>query len=180
VEVFEALLEMEQKGLTHARPLPQQKTLGRMWQGIGFFLANLSFVVPLAEIKEILSVLPETPLPVSVSWFRGVANLRGHLLPVTDLQGFLLTVPHITTALSRVLVINFDQTHAGFVVQEVVGIQRFLETDLVQGTLEGIDERLMPYVPGTFLQNGKKWHILSLKTLSQNSQFCRVINEIRG
>lgn len=180
MEVFEALLDMEQRGLKYARPLPRQKALGLMWQGIGFMLANLHFVVPLKEVKEILGVLPVTPLPASVSWFRGVANVRGGVLPVTDLQGFVLSIPHITTALSRILVINFDQTIAGFVVQEVVGIKRFLDESRRQELQEGVDEPLKSFVTSAFQQEGKIWHILSLKTLSQNIQFCRVMTEARG
>lgn len=179
MEVFEALLEMEKKGLTYARLLPKQKALGRMWQGIGFLLANKYFVAPLQEVKEILSNLPVTPMPNSLSWFKGVANLRGSILPVTDLQGFILSIPHISTGLSRILVIDFDQTHAGFVVQEVIGIQRFKEQELNSKNMEGVEEALRPYVPGAFQQEGKIWHILSLKTLSQNIQFCRVMNEMR-
>lgn len=180
LQPYEMLVEMEKRSLTYARPLPQQKTVGRMWQGVGFLISNLHFVVPLNEIKEVLSVLPATPLPVSVSWFRGVANFRGSLLPVTDLQGFVLAIPHITSALSRILVIDFDNTHAGFVVQEVIGIQRFLENTIKPASVEAVDEKLKPYVQGAFQQNTKCWHILSLKALSQTSQFCRVVNELRG
>jgi len=175
LDPFQTLVEIEQACKTHARPLPWQKELGRLWQGIGFLAANRYFLVPLAEVKEILTVPAVTPLSGSVEWFLGVANLRGHLLPITDLEGLMMGKPHQTTPLSRILVMDFEQTGIGFLVQQVLGVQRFIDKTL-QSVSEALDLQVKPYAIGEFKQD-KDWIVLSLKGLTQTTQFYHLIKE---
>ena len=60
------------------------------WVGIGLRLGNERFVVGREEVREVL-MLPSTltRVPGAKPWIRGLANVRGHLLPIADLRGFL-------------------------------------------------------------------------------------------
>lgn len=201
LDPYEILLNLEENCRQFARPLPRQKISGKIWQGIGFISSNVHFVTPLAEIKEILAPPDTTPLPFGASWFRGVANLRGHLLPITDLQGFVLETPHHLSTLSRILVIDFEQTLVGFLVQQVLGVQRFPES-LLNSILEDnqisnevskeipkdgsppqeshLEPKFTPYLQGQFTVNEKTWYVLSLKALSQTTQFYHVMKNVEG
>jgi twitching motility protein PilI len=57
---------------------------------VGFRLGSERFVVPRDEVREVLMVPPAiTRVPGAKSWVRGLANVRGHLLPLVDLREFL-------------------------------------------------------------------------------------------
>lgn len=51
-------------------------------------------IAPLEEVKEILNY-PDgvTRVPGTQAWLLGMANIRGNLLPLIDLQQFLGGVP---------------------------------------------------------------------------------------
>lgn len=175
---FDTLISIEQKCRTYAKPLPSQKTIGRMWQGIGFMSADKYYVVPLNEIKEILLLPFLTALPSGVGWFRGVSNLRGHLLPITDLQSFIAETEHTPktelhasniTALSRIIVIDFEASLVGFLVQQVFGIQRFPEA-LVSAS-ENEESK-------TFHDGKTLWQRLSLNALTRMPAFNHIVKQM--
>lgn len=176
---FDTLVNIEQQCRRYANPLPRQKIIGRLWQGIGFMSADKYYVVPLNEIKEVLLLPTLTVLPSGVGWFKGVANLRGHLLPVSDLQGFLAETKTIEkvarssttiTALSRIIVIDFEASLVGFLVQQVFGIQRFPEK-LVGVKTDNPESQVF--------QDGKiLWHRLSLNVLTRMPAFNHIVKQM--
>lgn len=180
IDPFEMLLDIEQKCRTYAKPLPSQKAIARLWQGVGFICAAKHYVAPLTEIKEVL-LLPElTVLPSAAGWFRGISNMRGHLLPITDLAGFMVelvekkenkaaAVVSQSSALSRVLVIDFEGSPVGFLVEQVLGIQRF--------STEAFKFNAPTEEAQTFNDGKKIWHLLSLEALSQMPMFNHVVKQ---
>jgi twitching motility protein PilI len=175
---FDTLIDIEQKCRRFAKPLPRQQVIGKVWQGIGFIASDLNFVTPLTEIVEILPLPELTSVPAGADWFKGVANLRGRLLPITDLQGFIFGKPQYVTPLSRVLVVEFEQTGVGFLVSQVLGIQRFYENTLQPAVLKDFEPGIQEHMQGMFELDSKNWHILSLKGISQTSQFYHVLKEM--
>ena len=70
-----------------------------------------------------------TRIPGSKSWVKGLANVRGQLLPMIDLRQFLgsgATAPQRNT---RVVVVNHREIPAGLIVDEVLGFRRFAEPE---------------------------------------------------
>lgn len=51
-----------------------------------FFLAREEYGIPISEVQEIVRMLDVTRLPHGPPHLRGVANLRGRILPVIDLR----------------------------------------------------------------------------------------------
>lgn len=51
-----------------------------------FSVAGQDFGIPLLQIREIIGMMPLTPVPNMPAYIRGVANLRGKVIPVTDLR----------------------------------------------------------------------------------------------
>lgn len=72
-----------------AKDLPMQQDAVSYWSGVGFVLDGKKYVAPLDEVSEILSVPAYTRIPGARSWMKGVANVRGRLMTVMDLSGFL-------------------------------------------------------------------------------------------
>lgn len=176
---FETLIDIERKCRSQAKPIPHSEEVSESWQGIGFITANQYFLSSITAVKEVLTTPPITALPDAAPWFLGVTNLRGHVLPVTDLEGFLFGSQHRITSTSRILVIDFEKTSIGFLVQQVLGIQRFAKKTL-QTTIE--DERMRDvkaHIEGKFVNELASWYILNLKSISQTGQFYHIIKEVR-
>lgn len=178
MDSFDTLLELEKQCKANARPLPLQRALGQGWQGFGFLLGGHYIVVPLAEVKEVISVPKMTGLPAAVDWFMGMANLRGKVLPVTDLEQFMLGVRQQLTPLSRIIVMDLEQSKVGFVVNQVLGVQRFPEQPKAIQREEEINESFKPYLQGWFENTKHRWMVLSLERLAEAGHFYHVIKEL--
>lgn len=175
---FQVLLDIERAYRQNAKPLPRAKMPGRIWQGVGFISGKMNLVTPLSEIVEVLPIPKTTPLPAALPWFRGVANLRGRVLPITDLQGFIVGHHTVISEFSRVLVIEFDQTGVGFLVDRVIGVQRFYEDSLKTKVDKGFSEELNTHIQGEFQEEKNTWKVISLKGLSQSTQFFHIVKEL--
>lgn len=51
-----------------------------------FELAKEEFGIGILTVKEIIGMMPTTPIPNTPSWVLGVINLRGKVIPVVDLR----------------------------------------------------------------------------------------------
>ena len=94
---FELLAELERRARVSlaGRQGVMDETNERV--GVGFRLAGENFVTPREEVREVLPVPDNlTRVPGAKPWLKGIANVRGHLLPVVDLKAFLgggITLP---------------------------------------------------------------------------------------
>ena len=86
---FELLREIERR----SRAAVAGKSSGEVsdeWVGVGFRIGQENFVADRHQVREVL-MLPEslTRVPGAKRWLLGIANLRGHLLPLVDLKMYL-------------------------------------------------------------------------------------------
>ncbi len=159
---FDLLSALEQR-LRTAR-LDATAVQARSWTGLGFRVREQWLVVPREDVREV-SVLPRlTRIPGAKPWLLGVANVRGSLLPVTDL-GLLLDLPRAPANRNqRVLVLNSETLPAGFLVDEVVGYRQFAPADQRE-ELRGASGSFEPHLIGSFHRDGRDWLTLSLQRL---------------
>src|SRR4029078_3279705 len=93
--------------------------------GVAFHLSAENFLVARAEKREVLgfpSVV--TRVPGAKAWIRGIANVRGQLLPVVDLRAFLGGGATNTNRSTRVLVAHHPEVPAGPLGGEGLGVRR--------------------------------------------------------
>ncbi|WP_143490643.1 chemotaxis protein CheW, partial [Pseudomonas aeruginosa] len=88
---FQLLVDIDQRCRRLAAGLPAQQEAVQSWSGIGFRMGGRFFVAPMGEVGEVLHEPRYTQLPGVKTWVKGVANVRGRLLPIIDLCGFLGT-----------------------------------------------------------------------------------------
>ncbi|WP_227511786.1 chemotaxis protein CheW [Psychrobacter sp. ENNN9_III] len=55
------------------------------WRGIVFEIGGQRLIAPMGEVSEVLAMPEYTSMPLVKSWMLGIANVRGRLLPITDL-----------------------------------------------------------------------------------------------
>jgi len=156
-----------------ARGLPQRTAIKESWTGIGFRINDINLVAPLKQVNEILHLPKLTHIPGSQKWVKGVANIRGTLLPIIDLQGFLQEKSITQSNKARVLVVRRDDLSVGLVVNEVMGLKHFQDEEKVTAVSK-FDESLRNYVHGAFKQNGEEILVFSMYALADNPHFFQV------
>ena len=165
---FELLLDIDRRCRLLAADLPSQETRLQGWSGIGFRVGEQWFVAPMGEVAEVLHEPRCTLMPGVKTWIRGVANLRGRLLPVMDLGGFLGHVLPKTGKQRRVLVVEYQDIFIGLLVDEVVGMQHFAQDALSTSTAGDA-----PFIQGQF-DGDQLWQVFSPFALAQAPGFMDV------
>ncbi|HLZ18522.1 MAG TPA: chemotaxis protein CheW, partial [Smithellaceae bacterium] len=60
--------------------------LSREGKYLTFSLAGEEYGIGILKVKEIIGLMPITPVPKTPEHIRGVINLRGKVIPVVDLR----------------------------------------------------------------------------------------------
>ncbi|UVE18127.1 chemotaxis protein CheW [Pseudomonas sp. LS44] len=169
---FQLLFEIDQRCRLMAAGLPSQQAAIQTWSGIGFRMGEQLFVAPMGEIGEVLHEPRFTLLPGVKSWVKGVANVRGRLLPVMDLCGFFGHDLSPLRKQRRVLVVDHQEVFAGLTVDEVFGMQHF-PVDNFSEQLPPLDASIQPFIYGVF-QREQSWLVFSPHALAQHAGFLDV------
>src|SRR5262245_60979950 len=118
---FELLAELERRGRAVSAQLGQDNVAGREWVGVALRLAGELFLVAREETREVLSVPGTlTRVPGAKSWIKGLANVRGQLLPIVDLRQFLGSGVEPMTRNTRIIGVKRREIPAGVDVVEVM------------------------------------------------------------
>ena len=173
---FELLREIERR----SRVAAAGKTGGEIpdeWVGIGFRIGQEQFVAQRDQVREVL-MLPDTMtrVPGAKRWLLGIANLRGHLLPLIDLKMFLGSGRTSLRRVTRVISVNHRDVPAGLVVDEVQGFRRFVDSEFSE-TWPQTAARCDRYVSGAYQRSEDSWPIFNLYDLLESSSFLQAAAE---
>lgn len=164
------LRSIEQRALQHAKGLPLQVQVKNDSLVIGFRIGEMKFVTPVDEVAELLTYPQLWRVPGTKSWVRGVANIRGNLLPILDLQDYLTKKVTSLTPASRVLVVNHAGVFSGLLVDAVLGLKHFLSETRSRAMPE-VDDFVKSYLVGSYMQDDEQWGIFSMHTLAKSPLF---------
>jgi twitching motility protein PilI len=130
-----------------------------------------TFLVAREETREVLGYpAVVTRIPGAKSWVKGLANIRGQLLPMLDLRQFLGSGASASGRNTRVIVVNHRDVPAGLMVDEVLGFRRFAESEFNADAPPTVI-RCDTYLAGAFRRGGEVWPVLSLKNLVESQSF---------
>lgn len=169
-QALDILSDIRAAAFSNAAPLPLRESVQPEWQGLGYQVGGLRLVSPMGEISEILKLPRLAVLPGVKSWVLGVANVRGRLIPVVDLHEYLSMTSTLPMAQWRVLVVEDDDLVAGFLVEQSLGIQHFLEESFEETTVDG-NAPLQPYLRGAFRHGGRVFYETHLKLILRDERF---------
>jgi twitching motility protein PilI len=170
---FELLLQIDRRCRLLGAELPSQPAHRDSWSGIGFRLGEHWYVAPMGEVSEVLHEPRHTSLPGVKPWVRGVANLRGRLLPLMDLCGFFGHELSSVRKQRRVLVVDHDEVFAGLLVDEVLGLQHFPKDSLEAIPLAPLEGPESAFVQGRFAGE-RQWQVFSPFALARSPGFMDV------
>jgi len=140
------------------------------WQGLAFVLDGVKLVTAMEEVRELLPY-PEsvTRVPGTRNWMLGLANIRGELLPIVDLQQFMGSAPVPLNERCRVLVIRNRGASTGLLVSSVLGMRHLpLEKQIADADFEGV---LGQYVYDVFALEDGVWPVFSMAALANDERF---------
>lgn len=167
---LEVLQELERKTLDSSGRQHDEQTVVTVWDALAFSVAGIRVLAPMDEVSEILLLPPRlTRVPGSRPWVKGIANIRGNLLPVIDLQAFLGGKPVVTNRRSRVLVINREDVTTGLLVGQIHGMRHFHDDQsIASARIEGV---IGHYVQAAYRNDDGIWPVLSMDSLVNDEKF---------
>jgi twitching motility protein PilI len=169
---FELLAEIERRS-RQAHSGQSGSEMAAEWVGVGFRIGEEQFVASREHVREVL-MLPDdmTRVPGARRWLLGIANLRGHLLPLVDIKLLLGSGRTTLRRTTRVISVNHREIPAGLVVDEVLGFRRFTDhefTDVWPETVVRCDR----FLTGAYQRNDDIWPVFNLFDFVESNLFLR-------
>ena len=167
------LRDMERRA--HGEPAATSgvRSTGEVWRGIGFSVGGHRLVTSMSDINEVMHCPKLARVPGAKSWMMGIANLRGALLPVVNLHGFLRGELATLGRDARVLVVEQEEILSGLAVEEVFGVKHFLDEQRLPDAIAS-ENWLSPYVVGAFAVAGETWEVFDVHRLIAAPAFMQV------
>lgn len=147
------------------------------WVGVGFRIGEEQFVASREQVREVL-MLPDaiTRVPGSKRWLLGIANLRGHLLPLIDIKLLLGSGRTTLRRTTRVISVNHREVPAGLLVDEVLGFRRFMDHEYSNEAAKTI-VRCESFLAGTYKRGDDSWPVFNLFDLVESKMFLQAAAE---
>ena len=138
---------------------------------LGFQVAGENWFVALHQVTEVIPVPPMVPVPLTHSWFRGVANVRGNLYSMIDFSAFQGGDP-ISAGMERRVILVSDRLVAGsgLVVSRMLGLR-----NPEQFNAAAKPANAPAWVAAAYTDaGGTRWLELDLPALSREQRFLEV------
>jgi twitching motility protein PilI len=138
---------------------------------LGFQVGADNWFVALHQVNEVIPVPVTVPVPLTHSWFRGVANVRGNLYSMLDFSAFQGGDPISPGMERRVILISDRLTGgAGLLVSRMLGLR-----NPEQFTAAARAATAPAWVGGVYADaGGTRWMELDLPALVREQRFLEV------
>jgi twitching motility protein PilI len=138
---------------------------------LGFQVGNDNWFVALNQVNEVIPVPQAAQVPLTHSWFRGVANIRGNLYGVLDFAAFQGGEP-IGAGMERRVILISERLigGAGLLVSRMLGLR-----NPEQFAPAARPADAAPWVGGVYADaGGTRWMELDLPALVRERRFLEV------
>jgi purine-binding chemotaxis protein CheW len=160
------LTPAEEKNILKARaralarePLPAA-TESEILEILEFSLADESYGVDMAYVRETRPLREITPVPCTPQFVLGLINVRGRILSVIDIKKFFDLPGKGLTDLNKVIIMHDGEMEFGILADSVLGVRTIPLTELQPSlpTLSGVREEYLKGVTKdrTVVLDGKK------------------------
>jgi purine-binding chemotaxis protein CheW len=95
-----------------------------------FFLGSEEYGIAILKVKEIIGIVPVTPVPGTPSYMQGVINLRGKIIPVIDLRAKFGMETQAATRETCIIVVRRLELELGVVVDAVSEVRNVAAADV--------------------------------------------------
>jgi twitching motility protein PilI len=168
---FELLQEMEQRATARYASVADTST----WVGVGLRVGSQQYVVPREQIREVMKKPELTRIPGANPWLRGLANVRGQLMPIVDLKMLCGAPATLADRQTRVVLVNDEQVPMAVIVDEVFGFRRFAATERQPLDDHQAQPDLSEFLDGAYRRDGALWPVLSFFKVIQSSRLLSAV-----
>lgn len=164
------LADIEQRSQAGGLGLPVMEQTDAIWDGLAYSISGVRVVTAMDEVREMLPYPDRlTRVPGVQEWMQGLANVRGNLLPVVDLQLFLGAKAVVPGKAARMLIVRMRGLECGLLVPAVHGMRHFEKQHrLCNARMKGV---LGQYVFDAFSVGDGVWPVFSISALTADPVF---------
>jgi len=106
---------------------------------LAFSLADETYALPLASVKEILKLPALTEVPRSPADVLGIISVRGRITTVIDLRRRLRMPESPPTKLTRILLVDDGREILGLLVDSVISVYRLRSDEVELSAVAGAE-----------------------------------------
>ena len=164
-----SLREFQQSLAQRLRDAASRKTV---LSRLGFQVGQEKWLVNLSDVSEVIPVPNIVPVPLTLPWYRGVANIRGKLYSIADFAAFQ-EQPAIGIGMERRVILVAEKLieGSGLVVSRMLGLHN-PELFTPESTNNYVAK---PWIKGAYRDaGGTRWYELDLSGLTRDARFLEV------
>jgi purine-binding chemotaxis protein CheW len=123
---------------------------------VEFVLGGERYALDIQLAREIVEMIPITPIPRAPPYISGVINLRGEITNIMNLNTLLGLPPQETRENQKIIVLVPDAasgSNVGIIVDEVTSVLQVAETD-IEHLGEGLSSEVSSFVKGIIKMKG--------------------------
>lgn len=169
-----SLREFQQNVAQRIRDLASQKTVASK---LGFQVGTENWLVTLLDVSEVIPMPKTIAVPLTLPWFRGVANIRGKLYSVVDFAAFQ-GASVIGPGMERRVILISDRLieGSGLMVSRMLGLRNPEQFTAEHAQGDAPDR---PWIKAKYRDPaGALWQELDVAALVGNMQFLEVGNRV--
>ena len=140
---------------------------------LGVLIGKERWLVHMADVGEVLQIPSITQVPLTHTWFLGMANVQGNLYGIVDLAAYLGGANTKIDQKTRILLVSprFD-INSGLLVSRTLGIRNISDFERIENN----DSDSYPLgVSDVYKdEHGQHWNELNLQDLVHDEEFLQV------
>lgn len=169
-ESFSRLLEYDKRSTQFTPGTQGGQGPSQEWSGVTFRVGEHRMACNIDEIAEIIPLPQSTPVPGAKPWILGLANVRGELLTIIDLNQFLTGERTQPGMRSRLLTTSMNKAPIGLLIDEIYGQRHFLDSDATPSEIPD-DSSLRMLVSQQHKVGSDTWQEMNLEHLFNSPEF---------
>ena len=166
---FDLLIALDKKSRESSGGMPVYEQAGSSWTGVLVTLGKSKFLVSMRVVREIIIPPAVTNVPGVMSWLKGVANLRGTLFPVMDLESLFNLKTAEDAQQQRLLVLEQQGFMLGILVSAVHGMKNYMNSDIAE-SLPEVSQELQHLVEKSYQNVDEHYAVLNIELLMQDEE----------
>ncbi len=140
---------------------PATQTTNKGGKFLTFFLDHEEYGIEILSVREIIGLLPVTPVPQTPYYVQGVVNLRGQVIPVVDLRLKFDMASIDATDETCIIVVQTGGAQLGIIVDKVSEVLDIPGVDIVDAPTLG-SEINTDYILGIGKSEGRVTLLLDI------------------
>jgi twitching motility protein PilI len=142
---------------------------------LGVAVGDERYLIPMTEVSEVIPIPKLARVPLTQSWFIGLANVRGNLYGITDLGAYLNDYSAPFNMKSRILLVSpGNRFYGGFIVNSMLGIRSLAEFTPLKPKIKKLSQGVIAQYKDA---EERLWWQLSLFELIRDERFLQIARE---